>query len=54
MIWSAVANLIFFVNSIVWAGNTIDWSPTYCDICKPPFLSSTGLATELVAQRLTF
>ncbi|KAJ7278844.1 pheromone B alpha 1 receptor [Mycena rebaudengoi] len=32
MIWSAVANLIFFVNSIVWAGNTIDWSPTYCDI----------------------
>ncbi|KAJ7189820.1 putative pheromone receptor [Mycena pura] len=32
MIWTALGNLIFFINSIVWSGNVIDWSPTYCDI----------------------
>jgi pheromone a factor receptor len=38
MIWSALANLTFFINSIIWDGNMIDWAPTWCDICKSPFL----------------
>ncbi|KAJ6458070.1 putative pheromone receptor [Mycena vitilis] len=30
MIWTALACLVFFIDSVVWSGNTIDWSPT-CD-----------------------
>ena len=32
MIWTAIACLIHFVDSIVWSGNTINWAPVWCDI----------------------
>jgi pheromone a factor receptor len=32
MIWTAVACLVHFVNSIVWSGNAINWAPAWCDI----------------------
>ncbi|KAF7344923.1 Pheromone B alpha 1 receptor [Mycena venus] len=32
MIWTALACIVFFVDSIVWNGNMINWSPTWCDI----------------------
>ena len=32
MIWTALACLVHFVDSIVWSGNTINWAPVWCDI----------------------
>ncbi|KAJ7622386.1 pheromone A receptor-domain-containing protein [Roridomyces roridus] len=32
MIWTALACLNNFVNSIVWHGNVVDWAPVWCDI----------------------
>ncbi|KAF7312806.1 Pheromone B alpha 1 receptor [Mycena kentingensis (nom. inval.)] len=32
MLWTGIACLILFINSIVWHNNVIDWSPTWCDI----------------------
>ncbi|KAF9261033.1 STE3-domain-containing protein [Marasmius fiardii PR-910] len=32
MIWAAVANLNYFVNSIVWHGEVSNFSPVWCDI----------------------
>ena len=33
MIWTALACLVHFVDSIVWSGNAINWAPVWCDIC---------------------
>ncbi|KAJ7477959.1 pheromone B alpha 1 receptor, partial [Mycena galericulata] len=43
MIWTALACLVFFIDSIVWSGNVIDWSPTWCDI-STHFLNGFNLA----------
>ncbi|KAF7344883.1 Pheromone B alpha 1 receptor [Mycena venus] len=43
MIWTALACLVFFVDSIVWSGNAINWSPTWCDI-STHFLIGYNLA----------
>ncbi|KAL4259943.1 G-protein coupled receptor 4 family protein [Pleurotus pulmonarius] len=32
MIWTAIGCLVYFVNSIVWHNNAIDWAPLWCDI----------------------
>ena len=32
MIWTALACLVHFVDSIVWSGNAINWAPVWCDI----------------------
>lgn len=32
MIWTALACLVYFVDSIVWSGNTVNWAPVWCDI----------------------
>jgi len=32
MIWTALACLVHFVDSIVWSGNAINWAPAWCDI----------------------
>ncbi|KAF9236186.1 STE3-like pheromone receptor [Melanogaster broomeanus] len=32
MIWTSLACLILFVNSIVWNDNVINWAPVWCDI----------------------
>lgn len=33
MIWTAVACLNQFINSIIWHGNALNWAPVWCDIC---------------------
>jgi multidrug transporter EmrE-like cation transporter len=33
MIWTALGCLVYFVNSIVWNGNAINWAPAWCDFC---------------------
>ncbi|KAJ6589756.1 pheromone A receptor-domain-containing protein [Mycena capillaripes] len=43
MIWTALACLVFFVDSIVWNQNTIDWSPAWCDL-STHFLNGFNLA----------
>ena len=32
MIWTALGCLVYFVDSIVWNGNVINWAPVWCDI----------------------
>lgn len=32
MIWTALACLNQFINSVVWHGNVINWAPVWCDI----------------------
>jgi pheromone a factor receptor len=32
MIWTALGCLVYFVDSIVWSGNSINWAPAWCDI----------------------
>ncbi|TDL19570.1 fungal pheromone STE3G-protein-coupled receptor [Rickenella mellea] len=32
MLWTASVCLIWFINSLVWHNNAIDWAPIYCDI----------------------
>jgi pheromone a factor receptor len=44
MIWTSLACLVFFIDSIIWSGNMIDWSPTWCDICGFFFF---GIVLEL-------
>ncbi|KAJ7622027.1 pheromone B alpha 1 receptor [Roridomyces roridus] len=43
MLWSGFANLVLFIDSIIWNGNMIDWSPTWCDI-STHFLNGFNLA----------
>jgi pheromone a factor receptor len=31
MIWTALACLVHFVDSIIWNGNAINWAPAWCD-----------------------
>lgn len=33
MMWTALACLNQFVNSIVWSGNVVNHSPAWCEIC---------------------
>ena len=32
LIWAALICLIYFVDSILWNGNTTNWAPVWCDI----------------------
>jgi hypothetical protein len=32
--WIFIANLIFFVNSILWMDNVSNWAPVWCDISQ--------------------
>jgi len=32
MIWTGLGCLNFFINSIVWNGNVLNWAPVWCDI----------------------
>ncbi|KAF8145345.1 pheromone B alpha 1 receptor [Mycena galopus ATCC 62051] len=43
MVWTGLACLVFFINSIVWSGNVIDWAPVWCDI-STHFLNGFNLA----------
>jgi hypothetical protein len=52
MIWTALACLTLFINSIVWSGNMIDWSPTGVISVRLPAKSSLG-STNLFEERRT-
>ena len=41
MIWTALACLVHFIDSIVWNGNVINWAPVWCDIGVYIFLHYT-------------
>jgi len=32
MVWTALACLVHFVDSVIWSGNAINWAPVWCDI----------------------
>lgn len=32
IMWAALSNLAWFINSIIWDGNFVDWAPVWCDI----------------------
>ena len=32
MAWAGISCLYQFINSIIWNGNIVDWSPVWCDI----------------------
>ena len=32
MAWSGISCLYQFINSIMWDGNIVNWSPVWCDI----------------------
>ena len=34
MIWTSLACLVQFVNSIMWRDTALDLAPVWCDICK--------------------
>lgn len=53
MIWTALACLNQFINSIVWHGNVINWAPVWCDISIRIMLgSSVGIpAASLCINR---
>ena len=34
MIWTGLACLNQFINSVVWNGNAVNWAPVWCDICR--------------------
>ena len=34
-VWTAIACLVHFVDSIVWDGNTVNQAPVWCDIGMP-------------------
>nr|BDD37078.1 pheromone receptor [Rhizopogon roseolus] len=48
MIWTGLACLIQFINSIVWRSNVTNWAPVWCDICRH-FLSSKFMIGASVA-----
>ena len=48
-VWTALTCLVFFVDSIVWDGNTINRAPVWCDICtsRYPFARLVSLMTVI-------
>lgn len=42
--WSGLSSLVWFIDSIVWDANIVNWAPAWCDICECRFLffSSSG------------
>jgi hypothetical protein len=56
MIWTALACLVFFVDSIAWSGNTGNWAPVWCDIgtFRNPLVQNSSLTSsvQLFAFRL--
>lgn len=41
MLWVGVGCLMYFVNSIVWNGNAINWAPVWCDISSRYIIALT-------------
>ncbi|KDR72071.1 hypothetical protein GALMADRAFT_21141, partial [Galerina marginata CBS 339.88] len=40
MAWSGTSCLYQFVNSVLWNGNIVDWSPVWCDISTRIYIAS--------------
>lgn len=34
MFWVGLSSLSFFINSVVWDGNVVNWAPVWCDISE--------------------
>ncbi|KAJ8474492.1 hypothetical protein ONZ45_g15928 [Pleurotus djamor] len=49
MIWTAIGCLNYFINSIVWHGNAINWAPVWCDISTR---LTVGLSVAIPAASL--
>ncbi|KAF9494768.1 pheromone receptor [Pleurotus eryngii] len=49
MIWTAIGCLNYFVNSVVWHANAIDWAPIWCDISTR---LTVGLSVAIPAASL--
>jgi pheromone a factor receptor len=54
--WVSISSLVYFVNSVVWDGNIVDWSPVWCDISKTSFCEFRSvwlIAVDLKGGRIT-
>jgi len=52
MIWTALACLVGFVNSIVWKGNVNNSSEIWCDICTSLFaISNLGFSVRIRSRK---
>ncbi|KAF5381864.1 hypothetical protein D9757_008343 [Collybiopsis confluens] len=53
MIWTGLACLNQFINSIIWTGNVINWAPVWCDISTRFMIGSAVAipAASLVINR---
>ncbi len=52
LIWTGIANLTLFINSIIWRENAVNWAPVWCDICEYICYTSIPRLTELAARIL--
>ncbi|KAH8114854.1 pheromone A receptor-domain-containing protein [Phellopilus nigrolimitatus] len=52
MIWTAIACLNQFVNSIVWKDNAINWAPVWCDISSR-IIIATSVAIPAASLSIT-
>lgn len=46
MIWTATACLIYFIDSLIWAGNVANPVPVWCDIGSPNYLVLMEIALK--------
>jgi len=47
--WTALGTLILFINSVVWADNSENWAPVWCDITSRVII---GLSVAIPASSL--
>jgi len=53
MIWTGLACLNQFINSVVWNGNAVNRAPVWCDICKcKDIVDFKQSLTDGIASRL--
>ena len=50
MMWTALACLNRFINSVVWANDAINRAPVFCDICAKPTPSFKVCSADDFAQ----
>jgi pheromone a factor receptor len=53
MFWVSISCLTFFINSVIWDANTVNWAPGWCDITTRVILGTNIAipATALCIQR---
>lgn len=56
MLWTGVTCLKFFIDSVIWDGNAIDWAPVWCDISSRIHIGAQigVLASSLCINRRLF